>query len=106
MIDAHYTRTVNVLRMADGSNDTETYASHLESVACHIQPLEDAFAEDITGNFGKDFLMFCDRADILEGDRIVDAERESLIYKVVSREAYAFRGRAKQMELRIRRSLP
>lgn len=102
----HYTRTVDVLRLVAGDNDTEQYETYLEGVRCHIQPLEDSYSEDLTGNFGKDWLMFTDQADILEGDKIVDQADASLEYKVVSKEAFEFRGRPRHMELRIRKSNP
>lgn len=106
MIRDHYTRTVDVLRLAPGDAGTESYAPHLSGVACHIQPYEEAFSLDVAGSFGKDFMMLCDPADILEGDRLVDASDPSQEWRVVSLESYAFRTGPRHMEMRIRKPNP
>jgi len=103
MITDHYNRTVDVLRIADDAGPTQSYAPHLSDVACHIQPLDDAYAEGLTGAYGKDWLMFCAVADILEGDEIVEGD---VTYRVVGIESFHFRGEDKHMEIRIRKSLP
>lgn len=96
-----YNKIVDTQRVVDDSGNTEVYENHIEDLPCHIQPFDDAFSQDIDGNFGKDWLMFCDVVDILEGDRIVDGAIE---YKVVSVESFEFLGAPRHMELRIRRS--
>lgn len=101
-IEKNYNKSVDVLRFeGDESGEGESYGEHLENVACHIQPLDESNTEDLTGNFGKDFLMFCNTADIVEGDRIVDGE---VVYQVVGKESFNFLGQNRHMELRIRKS--
>lgn len=111
-ISRNFNKSVNVYRFnADESGDGEHYTLHLESVSCHIQPLDESPTEDLTGNFGKDWLMFTDSMDIVEGDRIVDGDDESgsgygtgIVYQVVGVERYEFLGSHRHMELRIRKT--
>ena len=101
-IDINYDRTVRVDRLTDvdsGDAGEEEYTPHITSLDCHIQPLEESFSEDITGQFGKDLLMFCEVNDILEGDRITDG---SDVYRVVGVETFKFLGEDRHMECRIR----
>lgn len=95
-----YTSSVDVQRVAatSGEADTQTFGSHLSSVKCNIQPLDDSFGEDLEGSYGKDFLMFADVADIAQGDKIVDGSTE---YMVMGVESYSLEGYA-HLELRIR----
>lgn len=104
-IEKNYNKSVDIKRLVDesGNDNIEEYMPHLEDVACHIQPLDDAYGQDIEGSFGKEWLMFCNVADILEGDRIIDGEIE---YRVVGVESYEFLGQTRHMELRIRRANP
>ena len=103
-IELEYNKIVNVLRLQDDeSGETESYATHLTGVSCHIQALDDSYSEDIDGNFGKEWLMFCEIKDILEGDRIVDG---ALTYKVVGTETYEFGDDDDHMEVRIRLKNP
>lgn len=102
-IQDNYDKSVNVMRLVPGDGDTQEYALHIEGVSCHIQPLDEAYTEDLDGNAAKDWLMFSDVADILEGDRIVDG---SLEYKIVGLESYNFLGENRHMEIRIRLSNP
>lgn len=101
-IETNYNKTVIVDRLVDvdsGDAGEEEYAVHIAALPCHIQPLEESFSEDITGQFGKDWLMFCGVADILEGDRITDG---SDVYRVVGVESFNFLGENRHMEIRIR----
>lgn len=99
-IEINYTETVTVKRLqASSEPDVEEYGNHLTGVACHIQPFDDSYTEDITGSFGKDWLMFADYADILEGDKIINGSVE---YKVISVERFEFLGQTRHMEMRIR----
>jgi len=100
-IQDQYNKMVDTQRVVDDSGNTEVYDDHITDLPCHIQPFDDAYSQDIDGNFGKEWLMFCDVCDILEGDRIVDGAIE---YKVVSVESFEFLGQPRHMELRIRRS--
>lgn len=105
MIESYYDTEVSVLRLApDAENeDQEQYAAHLSGVRAHIQPLDDSYNEDLSGNEGKESLMFCEPSDIKENDRVVDAEGNG--YRVVAVESFAFLDEDQHMELRIRRSL-
>ncbi len=64
--------SVEVRRLVADAGDTETSTTHISLLYCNIQPLEDSFGIDLEGSYGKDFLMFCDSADIKEGDQIID----------------------------------
>lgn len=103
-IAQNYDRAVIVQRLT-GVEDTEkeTYTTHINGVSCHIQPLDESYSEDVQGNFGKDWLMFCPVADILEDDKVVDGEKE---YKVVGVESFNFLGMDRHMEVRLRRFYP
>ncbi len=101
-IHVNYNRTVDVERIAEDAGPTESYAAHLSGVPCHIQPLDDSFTEQLTGSYGKDWLLFCDATDILEGDLVTDdADVE---YKVVGVESFHFLNQPRHMEVRLRKS--
>lgn len=100
MIEKHYNLTAEIQRMADESGETEGYSVHLSDIPCHVQPLEAANSQDISGSFGKDWLMFCPVSDILDGDRVIIGENE---YRVVGVESYEFQSRPRHMELTIRK---
>lgn len=96
----HYTKTARVERlMTVDSSDKQEFATHIESLPCHVQPFTDSFTGDIEGGFGKEFLMFCNVADIEQGDRVIIDDEE---YRVMSEETFQFRRMDKHMELRIR----
>jgi hypothetical protein len=99
-----YDKVVSTERFTgvDATNK-EQYAANLVSVECHIQPIDDAYSEDADGSFGKDFLMFCDVADIDESDRVIDGTDE---YRVVGVKSHAFLGENRHMEIRIRKFNP
>jgi hypothetical protein len=101
-IEANYDKTVIVERIADvdsGDAGEEEYKPHIASLSCHIQPLDESFSQDIDGQFGKDWILFCKVSDILEGDRITDG---SDVYRVVGVETFNFLGENRHMEIRIR----
>lgn len=89
MIEANYNKTVAVKRLASDEGTVKTYATHIASLRCHIQPLDPDITTDIEGGFGKDWLLFCPVADIAEGDRIVDGDDE---YRVTGVERFEFMG--------------
>lgn len=100
-IAINYDREVTTKRLAGvPDTDKDAYEEYLEGVSCHIQPLDESFSEDIQGNFGKDWLMFCEVADILEDDLVIDGEVQ---YKVVGVEKFFFLGQNRHMEVRLRR---
>jgi hypothetical protein len=102
MIESNYDKTINTQRLTDESGDREYFDDFLTGVACHMQPLEESFTEDLDGNFGKDWIMFCAVLDIKEGDRIIDGTDE---YKVVGVESFNFLDEDRHMEIRIRKWL-
>lgn len=103
MIEDQYNKMVDVQRVVDDSGNTEVYDDHITDLPCHIQPLDETFVQDIEGNFGKDWMMFCAVNDILEGDKIIDGADE---YRVTGVESFEFLGSPRHMELRIRKSNP
>lgn len=102
-IERNFNRSVRIDRLsADESGEGETYTTHIEAVPCMIQPADASYTEDLTGHFGKNWLLFCDSLDILEGDRVVDG---SDIYQVVSAESFEFLGQTRHMECLIRKGV-
>jgi len=100
-IERNYNKIVKTERLYDDSGNTESYQDNILDVDCMIQPLDESFSEDLDGNFGKDYLMFCDVLDILEGDKIIDGADE---YKVSGVEKFENDRRNSHLELRIRMS--
>jgi hypothetical protein len=99
-IEVNYDKTVSVERLtAIAETETEEYISHISSLLCHIQPLDESFSEDQPGSFSKDLMMFCAVSDILENDRIVF---ESNNYLVVGVNIFNFLGYDRHMEVRIK----
>lgn len=100
-IEINYNKSVSIERFDENESGIgEQYGTHLVNVPCHIQPLDESYSEDLAGSFGKDFFMFCGVADIVEGDRVIDGADEYRIYGVKS---HNFLGKARHMELRIRK---
>ena len=98
MISDHYDKTAIVERLAIVTGNKKAFTSHLASVPCLIQPLNDEVSQDMTGAFGKDFLMLSPIVDIQEGDRVVIDSEE---YRVMGTEALNFGGNPHR-ETRIR----
>jgi len=93
MLESFYTKTARVDRLTTVTeviDDVPTatakknYTTHIASLACHVQPLDDTITQDIPGGFGKNFLMFSAIADIDEGDRVII---DSVEYRVMGTEA-------------------
>lgn len=99
-IEKHYDKTASVKRLdyVPGSTVKQTYATLHASVPCHLQPLVDETSQNITGGFGKDWLMFCADRDIREGDRVTIDGNE---YKVFGVDRLNFKGVNQHMELRL-----
>lgn len=96
----HFNKSARVERLTTvDSSDKQEFETHIESILCHVQPLNDSFTGDIEGGFGKEYLMFCDNADIKQGDRVFIDDAE---YRVVAEEQYHFQGQDKHMEIRLR----
>lgn len=102
-IELNYNQLVDVQRMGPGLGDVEQYIAHLNDVECHIQPLDDTYSEDLDGSFGKEWLMYCDFLDILEGDRVING---AINYKVVAVKKFHFLDLERHMEIRIREYNP
>jgi hypothetical protein len=84
MLNLLYNKSINTQRIEDESgSNVETYENYLTGINCTIQPLDDSYTERETGQFSKNFLMFCDVVDILDGDKIIDG---NTIYKVIGLE--------------------
>lgn len=103
MIDHQYNETVVVKRLADvPDTNKREYGNHIAALSCMIQPLDPEITTDIDGGFGKDWMMFCEPADIIEGDRVIrtvaSVEKE---YRVTGVESYDFMGNP-HMEVSIR----
>lgn len=94
----NYNSTVDVQRLTDAAGGKENYAAHLSAVGCLIVPLDDSVGADLQGSFGKDYTMYCEAADIQEGDKVISG---STSYKVIGMRSYSFMGND-LMEIRIR----
>lgn len=98
MISDHFDKTASVERLAVVEGNKKAFTVHLASVSCLIQPLNDEVSQDMTGAFGKDFLMLSPIVDIAEGDRVfIDSEE----YRVMGTEALNF-GSNPHRETRLR----
>ena len=101
MISEFYDKTVSTKRLsATTGTDNESYQTNLASVSCHIQPLDEGFLPDMSGSYGKNFLMFCEVVDIKQGDIVVDGSVEYLVEGV---ESLSFEGET-HLELAIRKT--
>lgn len=99
MIELQYNETVstNRLQLVEDTNKKE-YSEYIEALSCCIQPLDPQISQDIEGGFGKDWLMFCSPADIIEGDRVIRGDKE---YRVTGVESFDFMNNP-HMEVTIR----
>ena len=98
MISRLFVKTAVVERLVTVEGNKKAFSAHLPSVDCLIQPVTDEVSQDMTGSFGKDFLMLSPIVDIAEGDRVtIDAEE----YRVTATEALNF-GNNQHRESRIR----
>ena len=101
MISDYYNKIVKTQRLTDiVATDKENYQDYIETLNCLIQPLADSFQEDLDGSVGKDYAMFCEIADILEGDRVVDG---SDVYNVIGLKRYSDKNGEHHLEIIIRR---
>lgn len=98
MLARLFVSTADVERLTPTTGNKKVFAAYLPAVDCLIQPLSDEVSEDMTGSFGKDFLMLSDIVDIAEGDRLIIDEEE---YRVMATEALNF-GQNPHRESRIR----
>jgi hypothetical protein len=82
-----YNKTATVERMVLDGSDVMSYEPHLINLPCHIQPNTGSLGQDIEGSFGKEWLMICDQADIIEGDRVtINGD----VYRVTAVEQHDF----------------
>lgn len=98
MIGRFYDKTASVERLATVSGSKKAYASHIASLPCYVQPQDASISSDIEGGFGKNFALYCDTADIKEGDRIIIDTTE---YRVMGIQSYET-GSLAHMEIIIR----
>lgn len=90
MIDpALFTEEVEVKRLGTVSGNKQAYSTEIAALACHIQPFADRNSGDIEGGFGRDYRLFCDKADIREADRVIWNGTE---YRVVGATSHTFMG--------------
>lgn len=94
-----YNETVSVKRLTADSGNKKVYGSHIASLSCLIQPLDEDMTGDIPGGYGKDSMLFCGLADIGEADRIFRSDGTE--YRVVGVERYDY-GIEDHLEVRIR----
>lgn len=99
MISARYDTSAIVDRLQTTTGNKKAFVTHISLLACHIQPAQDSITGDIPGGFGKDFIMFSDNVDIIEGDRILVGADE---YRVMGTEALNFLNGNSHRETRIR----
>ena len=93
MIADYYDQTARIDRLETTTGNKKSFTTHIESLRCHIQPLDPQITGDIEGGFGKNFLMFSESADIREGDRVFIDDKE---YRITSTENLSFRGNSHQ----------
>jgi hypothetical protein len=67
---------------AISGTDNQDWQTNLTGVSCNIQPLDGNYNEDLEGSYGRDYLMFCNIVDIIEGDKIIDGTDEYLVKSV------------------------
>lgn len=103
-IEEDYNIFVDIERLDDDSGNTETYFPHINDYPCLIQPLDDAYSQDVDGNFGKEWLMMGGVDDILEGDRVINRTTGDE-YRITAVEEFEFLDHS-HMEFRIRLSKP
>lgn len=94
MLEDHFDKIARIDRLALVENTAKKdFQTHIESLACHIQPLDPSITQDIPGGFGKNFLMLSGAADIIEGDRVIIDSQE---YRVFGMEQLNFNGHSHQ----------
>lgn len=100
MLSAYYDKTATIKRLTQvGATDKKDFQNHLLNVPCLLQPIDASISMDIENSFGKNYLMMCDVADIVEGDRVfIDAVE----YRIMGVESLSFEGHS-HMELSIRK---
>lgn len=85
----HYNHNVDIYRTeVDGYKSEQALVT---SIACHIQPLTDEYAQGQMGRDGKDFKLFA-RDEVRVGDRLVDTVSGDR-YDVTAANAHSFRGK-------------
>ncbi len=100
MITDYYNKIVKTQRLADVTGtDKEDYQDNILELNCLIQPLSDYYQEDLEGSVGKDYTMFCEVADIKEGDKIIDGTDE---YSVIGLKKYSDKNKEHHLEVIIR----
>lgn len=91
--------TTERLKAVEGSTSKRAYSTHLESLRCHLQPLDASTTSDFAGTFGKDYLLFAEVADLKEADRVIIDDR---VFKVTGVEVYDSLARNQHVEATLR----
>lgn len=99
MIEANYLQTASTKRITPGDGIVEGEQPYLSGIPCTVQPNDESFTQDLGGQFGKDFLMFCGVVDILENDKVTV---DGVDYKVVGLEVLHHPAGNDHLEVRIR----
>lgn len=68
----------------------KTAYEEVGSIACHIQPVSDSYAQGAMGRDAKDYRMFS-TGEVRIGDRIVD--QNDKVYEVYGAKQHSWRGR-------------
>jgi hypothetical protein len=71
MISQMYKNTATTEREQTLGGIKKAYTENLSSFMCHVQPIDAEVGEGLSGEFGKDWIMFCPVLDIKEGDKVV-----------------------------------
>lgn len=81
MFENFYDQEVDTERLEAGTGNQKVFATNLEGLACAIQQQDSEISGDITGGYGKNWMLFCPIVDIIEGDRVIWDEKE---YRVMA----------------------
>ena len=99
MLESHYDKTADTMRFVSTTGDKQELNEHLSDIPCLIQPIDSAENEDREGIHAKSWLMMCDEADIIDGDRVIIDSDE---YRVVGAETLSWQGHT-HMEITLRK---
>lgn len=103
MLSDYYDKTARVDRLTVVEElyeptNKKAFAIHIAELPCYLQALEDSITQDISVGFGKNWVLFCDIEDIIEGDRIFIEDKE---YRITGIETFED-SRNPHMEIKIR----
>lgn len=73
-ISRYYDSLVTITRedFVPGSTIKKNQQTVYENVPCNIQPLTEEFQQNMSGSFGKQYVMFCgNEYVVIEGDKVI-----------------------------------